>query len=47
MPAVHRFERDLMTALDDSELRGLLGQIARLQARLQELAPGAPFKTPG
>jgi DNA-binding MarR family transcriptional regulator len=47
VPAVHRFERDLMTALDDHELRTLLPQLARLQQRLRELAPNAPFKTPG
>jgi DNA-binding MarR family transcriptional regulator len=47
VPAVHKFERDLMTALDDGELARLLGQLARLQQRLHALAPEAPFKTPG
>ena len=47
LPAVHRFERELMSALSDKELATLLDQLARLQARLGELVPGAPFKTPG
>lgn len=41
VPAMHRFERDLMTALDDEELATFLGFVARLQHRIGEVAPDA------
>jgi len=41
VPALHRFERDLMTVLTETELRTLLGFVARLQQQVGALAPGA------
>jgi DNA-binding MarR family transcriptional regulator len=41
VPRAHEFERDLMTALSDDELRQFIGMVATLQARLRELAPDA------
>jgi DNA-binding MarR family transcriptional regulator len=41
VPAMHRFERDLMTVLSDDELRTFLRSVARLQHRIGDLAPGA------
>lgn len=43
VPAMHRFERDLMTVLSDDELATFLGYVARLQGRIGELAPAARF----
>jgi DNA-binding MarR family transcriptional regulator len=43
VPAMHRFERDLMGTLEDDELDDLLTKIARLQRRLAELDPTAAF----
>lgn len=41
VPAMHRFERDLMTVLSDDELASLLDYVARLQHRIGEVAAGA------
>ena len=41
VPRMHEFERDLMGVLSDRQLDDLLGMVARLQARVQELAPSA------
>lgn len=43
VPAMHRFERDLMGGLTDTELRRLLDAVAALQRRLVALAPAARF----
>lgn len=41
VPRAHEFERDLMGALSDAELRQFIGMVAALQARLREVAPDA------
>jgi DNA-binding MarR family transcriptional regulator len=41
VPAMHRFERDLMTTLTDQELTTFLALVGRLQQRIGEIAPGA------
>ena len=43
VPAMHTFERELMGALSDAELRRLVGMIAALQHRIIEVAPEARF----
>jgi DNA-binding MarR family transcriptional regulator len=41
VPRAHAFEAELMTALDDEQLRQFIEMVAVLQARLLELAPDA------
>jgi DNA-binding MarR family transcriptional regulator len=43
VPAMHRFERELMGALGDVDLRKLLDAVAVLQHQLMTLAPTARF----
>jgi len=43
VPAMHRFERELMGGLSDAEMRRLLDAVAALQQRLTSLAPTARF----
>jgi DNA-binding MarR family transcriptional regulator len=47
VPTMHRFERDLMTALGERELRAFLRAVAKLQHRLSELAPDSPLGIAG
>jgi DNA-binding MarR family transcriptional regulator len=43
VPRVHRFERELMGALGDDQLRDLTAMVAVLQHRMAELDPRAAF----
>lgn len=43
VPAMHRFEHELMRALSDSQLRQLGRMVAVLQARLASIEPDAVF----
>ena len=43
VPAMHRFEADLMGVLSDPDLERLLETVATLQSRLAELEPNARF----
>jgi DNA-binding MarR family transcriptional regulator len=43
VPEMHRFERQLMDALTEHQLRQLRGMVATLQARIASLQPEATF----
>lgn len=47
VPEVHRFERDVMSALSPAEQRRLLHLLAKLQAHFPSVAPNSRLATPG